>query len=612
MIWWQKLKRFKSSNNKNLSVKKPSIKRATPVLLTGILLGCGLIYAENYLREGIVTLAPIKVATYSDDLSASLNNETAKETNELLFTLNNTENETKHSNSPIQKDKEDATKLKSPISLLFDQALLLSRQDKQPDAIKVYQKIIKLKPNHQMATINLAILLKKSGKYPEAIKTLEHALSISGGTRKGKIYALLGSCHEALKQHNKAIQLYQHSIEFRPSHALTWRRLARQSSLAKRPFNEVLETYNRAIALNPEHTAIYLEKAQYQFTTLDFEGVINTLSNKQLPKLNQSEHRLIKNRLRLLAYTELGRFNKARQHAKVFQKNLPKNASNQDLTLIAIATKRYRHARHLLASTQSQKPALTENAYLKAKILQLLGSQAQANTLWNALLKDQTYSFLAQLNVAKTLAKNEQRQQALTVFTELLSKANYTADIAYKMSLLSIDLNQELPARRYAKLALSMHPKRRKYQLLKAEIDHQFGKLYAALTELEVLSERYPKSRTVLRQWAKTLESAKQYPEAIEKYRLITASNQKKNDLFSLAKLLIKTNDIEASSAVLESLLEKYNDHIEARYLLAENLCLSRLQTQCHYQAGLVLKLDKTHSGAKRLMSTTQTVKQQG
>jgi len=612
MIWWQKLKQFKFSKHNNLSAKKPTIKRATPVLLSAVLLGCGLIYAENYLREGIVTLAPIKVATYSDDLSASLNSEMAEETNELLFTLNNQVNDAKYSDSPTQKGKEDAPNIKSPISRLFDQALLLSRQNKHADAIKIYQKVVKLKPNHQMATINLALLLKKSGNYPKAIKTLEHALSISGGKRKGKIYALLGSCHEALKQHDKAINFYNNSIEFRPSHALTWRRLARQSSLAKQPFNDVLETYNRATALNPEHTAIYLEKAQYQFTTLDFDGAIKTLSNKQLPKLNQSKHQLIKNRLLLLAYTELGRLNKAKQQANVLLKSLPKNASNQDLILIAIATKRFKQAQSLLDSAQFKKPLLAELIYLKAKVLQLLGKQEQANTLWNALFKDQTYSFLAQLNIAKTFTKSDQKQQALTILTGLLSKSNYTADIAYRMSLLSADLNQELSARRYAKLALSLNPKRRKYQLLMAEIDHQFGKLKKSLAKLEDLSTSYPKSRTVLRQWARTLESAKHYPAAIEKYRLLTASNEKKNDLFSLAKLLIKTNDIEAANDVLKSLLEKYNGHIEARYLLAENLCLSRLQMQCHYQADLVLKLDKTHTGAKRLMSTTQTVKQQG
>ncbi len=598
MTWWRKLKPFKISSNSASHHTQPRIKHATPILLYGVVIGGALIYSENYFREGVVSLATIKVSTYSDDLSASLENSRQEDGTELLFTLENKKNETKLDSKTTQQDKPPTTKIKSPISVLFDQALLLSREGKQHDAIEIYNKIIHQKPNHQMATINLALLLKKSGDYPAAIQTLEHALAISGSARKGKIYALLGSCNEALEQHTKAIKQYNNSIEFRPSHALTWRRLARASSLASRPFPEVLEAYNRAIALNPNDAAVYLEKAQFQLYTLDFEGLITTLTNKQIPKLNRQEHKLNKNRLLTLSYNELGRINKAKQQAKIFQKILPKNALNKDLALIAIIKKRYKHALSLLKSS-----SFNEATYLKAMSLQLLGNTEEANALWQSLLDDQRFTFLAQLNLAQFFAHNGQKQQALTVFTGLLSKAIYSANVAYKMSRLSIDLKQEQSAYHYANLALSTQPNRRKYLLLIAEVDLQFGKLNQAFNQLEALSLKYPKSRSILRQWARTLESTERYPAAIEKYRLLTASNEKKSDLLALAKLLIKANNIEASNKVLNVLLEKHTGHIEARYLLAENLCQNNLQDECHYQADLVLKLDKTHVGAKILMS---------
>jgi tetratricopeptide (TPR) repeat protein len=611
MIWWQKLKQLKTVSNSITGPRKPRVKRATPVFISGLLIGFALIYSEHYLREGAVTMAPIKVATYADDLSASMEIGESTETRELLFSLDNRQNKNNKFDQQVQRNKHTTNKIKSPSSILFDQALLLSRQDKYAEAIEIYQKVIMLKPNHQMATINLALLLKKSGDYPAAIQTLEQALRISGGTRKGKIYALLGVSHEALKQADKAVGLYKKSIEYRPSHALTWRRLAKQTAVAKHPYSEVIETYKRAIALNPEHTAIHIEKAQYQFTSLDFEGVIRTLTHKQLPKINQLKSKLLKARLLVLAYTELERFNKVKQHTKVFLNSSAKQKSIEDLALIAFGNRRYQHALRLLNSEQVNKPS-SEKTYLKAKTLQLLGKQERADTLWKSLLTNQAYALIAQLNLAQALAMNQHKKQAITAYKTLLSKVNYSAEVAYKMSLLSIELKQEPSASRYAKLALSAHPHRRKYQLLLAEIDSQFDKLNEALTKIQSLSKRYPKSRTVLRQWARTLARADRYPEAIEKFRLLTANNQKKNDLLSLAKLLIKTHDISESSKVLEALLAKYNGHIEARYLLAQNLCLIHLDMQCQYQAGLVLKLDKTHSGAKRLISQTPTVKQQG
>jgi len=595
MTWWQKLKQ----HNRSLGGSR-SIKRGGPLMMGGLLLASIALYSESALRDASIELDAIKISTYSDDSS-----DTYAGDNELLFKLNNHDEE----------DKGQA--LQSEKTVTFSEALTESRAGNYQMAAQLYQKIISEKPNHQMAVINLGLLQKKMGDCSTAIKTLERALAISGGTRKGKIYALLGRCHEQLTGFKTSMDYYERSIEFRPGHALTWLRLARVSGAAKRDYNDVIEFFDRAISLNAGDPKTYLAKANYQFLVLDFEGAVKTLKSKLMLASKQSEHLRAISRLSTLSYFEQGKFNKAKQVAKTLRSQLKKvsvrNAQYQfDKALIALTQKQYKKAISLLLKSQlsgSQRDVES----LKARIFEMNDQGQQAISVWKTMLDGSDHAYIASSRIASILSEQSgQRQQALDIYQTLLAQPIYRAEVSSDIAKLAIKMNDEVLAYSSVELSRSLRPKKRKYKLLLAQVDSHFGKVPKALESLETLAEAYPKSRKVLRQWAGTLAQDGQTGLSISKFKVLTLNNENKSDLLSLAKLLIQLDKQTEANEVLMRLLEKHNGHIEARYLLAENLCLEGDRTGCQYQAGLVLKLDKNHSGAKQLVSHLQFEKQKG
>ncbi|MBL4606624.1 MAG: tetratricopeptide repeat protein [Pseudomonadales bacterium] len=134
----------------------------------------------------------------------------------------------------------------------FMYAYSLSKSHHIYDAIDQYAFLVRHNNNSQGATINLALLLKKSNQCDRAIPYFLKASAISSGRKKAKSLAGLATCYHKMKKYEKAITHFKKSIEYRPNASVVWGMLANSMLETKRPYETVLDAYNKSIALDPK------------------------------------------------------------------------------------------------------------------------------------------------------------------------------------------------------------------------------------------------------------------------------------------------------------------------------------------------------------------------
>ncbi len=481
----------------------------------------------------------------------------------------------------------------------FKQALQYSREGSLDLAIEQYNKILEIKPNHQMAAINLGLSLKKLGQCELAIPKLHYALSISGGSRKGKIYALLGSCEVERGNFELAIDHFILSIEYRPGHALTWRRYAEALHLANRKIDEVSFTFDKAIALSPSNPAPILSKAQYLVASLDFEEAIKILKTHQ-----KNSHALDSNSIKLQkllvwAYIESGKNQaaiKTLRWLEDFDKRYAKG--------IYYAQLLYLNKKYVSAKNQLKKLKLSpETRYLLALCEFNLKNHEDARNLLQLLDKNHLFRFRAELRLAQIALQENARRVALDHYKNLLNQSIYKKTIFYNTALVAARLREKDLAYNSINHALTHSPNELRLLTAKAIIDRKFGNLILAEQSLKSLSEKNPKNKSVLREWAITLQQLDRHGLALEKYYKLTLESPKTNDLFDLGKLLFEDEQYQEAVGTFNALLELNSKHIEARFYLAKSWCQIDQTGNCLQELNRTLTLNNQHIGANALKS---------
>ena len=143
------------------------------------------------------------------------------------------------------------------------------------EAIAAYQALIDDTPNHQAGHINFAMLLMQQGRLTEALPVLESAVGITNGRRKGKSLALLGALYLDRGAFDLAETALQQSIEYRPTHAPTWRRLAiARARNARATQDDTIATFQRALALSPGSAPTLGALAEYYFSVGRYDDAL--------------------------------------------------------------------------------------------------------------------------------------------------------------------------------------------------------------------------------------------------------------------------------------------------------------------------------------------------
>ncbi|GAB1256783.1 hypothetical protein NBRC116494_12850 [Aurantivibrio plasticivorans] len=129
-------------------------------------------------------------------------------------------------------------------------------------AIQTYRHILSLDNFHQASQINLGLTLLKVQDYSNAVVELDRAIEISSGIKKGKSLSAKASALMMLREYSTAEEVFAKSIEYRPSYAPAWRKLAIAQLRNEKPWNEVLATLDNALKLQPDYLLAQYNRAQ--------------------------------------------------------------------------------------------------------------------------------------------------------------------------------------------------------------------------------------------------------------------------------------------------------------------------------------------------------------
>ncbi len=510
-------------------------------------------------------------------------------------------NKTSHASQDNQFNLEQKEATSNEQSILFSDALALSRQGKTDQAIKLYQDIIIQQPNHQMAAINMVILLKKTQGCEQLETHMLHAINISRGKRKAKAHSLFASCLNEKKQYSKALHHLDKSIEFRPNHAATWLKRALIQQKMQLPYPQVLQSYGQALAMDDKNQKLRFDMALFQQAHLDFDGSIKTLREKYKSiKSSALAHQIL-----AWSYLEIGKINNAKKHA-----NLAKSLQTNDSTLnqVLIDFLEGNTAQALEKASQSKKNK-ADHHYLLAKIYQKKKWLKHSNTQLKKVLNTQANSNYSlrvawmTLNSSHSSLNADSHLQALTQF---LSKNIATSYVAYEASKQAKALNRFKEAKVFidqARKATTNKNHSNNNEKLYGEILWLNNQKTQALSHLTQLSIKHPTNRSIKRLLGKYLVSLQKFNDALAVLLSINEGERNKKDLFTLASLQSQLNLPTQAIDNLNELLQRNESHIEARFLLAQQLLKTDQVKMGKRHLTLLLKLDQHHLAAQKLFS---------
>ena len=554
------------------------LRHALPLTLSISLLAAAVYASEAHLLQQAEHPAPLRVTLHSDD-----GTEFIEESG--LQPLSAIDKATPHIPS---------------ISVRFQSALDASRSGDLDKAAALYRGIVKEKPNHQMAAINLALIQQRKDQWSTSLITLKQVASVAGGSRKGKIYALMARAYEEQDQADQAITYYNRSITYRPAHVNTWRRLTEVSARSQQPYAAVIDLFDKTLSLSGGDPRLALRKAEFQFLRLDFDAARQTLNQHDGALLSQSRqhYRFV---LGLIISLEQG-------HASDIEKQLAsqegKNRSSLNKTLTALAKHQYQLALDALPS-KPPKPYAGLTQWLTAYLHQQLDQPDNARKALQAMSALPYFQHQARYQLAQlesTRPDSSGLSMAKQQLTALLIPNVFTADVERQLSVVSARMGQAANAIEFAEQALRNGDQKRRFLLQRIEVEQQFGALSKAQTMAERLVAEHGNSREALRLLASILERSGQVSDAITQYQKLTHTNAAQNDLKKLAELLQQNQQTESSIAILKRLLEQHSGDTDARYLLARNLCDTGDYLECKKQAHRVLKLDQQHAATQQLL----------
>ena len=451
--------------------------------------------------------------------------------------------------------------------------------------------------NHQAGHINYAILLASLDRHIDAIEVLNRTIKITNGQRKGKALSLLGMSLLELSAFSEAEAAFDKSIQYRPTHGPTWRRLAfSRSKLSSFSEADVISTYVRSDAVSPGNARTKGDLANYLFS--------------------------------------VGRFDDALEHYRDATKLAPSKASyaiERSVNLIAserpsAARKVLKKAKAIKLSASSERQTKKIDAFLNgnnAKVLKLLSSKASADEteldgFLTALLFLEVGDFE---NAVGKLSKLPPNGTYFEPGTFLLAKYLYRAgrlDEAEKLltqltaagtqsPIYLLYLGRTKTAQHEFEAAFEAH--RRAYELYpesgRVTIEYagalrKIGQSDTATSVLLTYLEESPKDSRALIALAEAYDSDGNFDRAEQIYKLVfdqqseNAATAKK-----LANVQLRAGRVSGALTTLERVIEQHPSEIDARLLRAKALSELGRHSDAVIEYQRVLKLDANNEAAQ-------------
>ena len=133
---------------------------------------------------------------------------------------------------------------------VFNLALQNHKKKNYQVAIKLYNKILKINPNHVSAHNNLGLVFKALEENQKAISCYEKAIEIN--PNYANAHNNLGLVFNALEENQKAISCYEKAIEINPNYANAHHNLGNTQNVLKE-YQKAISCYEKTIEINPNH-----------------------------------------------------------------------------------------------------------------------------------------------------------------------------------------------------------------------------------------------------------------------------------------------------------------------------------------------------------------------
>lgn len=153
----------------------------------------------------------------------------------------------------------------------FQKALTLHQSGEISDAQKIYQDLIRFKPDHFDSLHLLAVSFAQTGRFQDAYAYMKKAIAIRGDLASlqnnfGNILVKLNRLQEALQAYELALQLDGQYVDAYCNSANTYKSLGNSQ--------EALVRYNRALDINPQFISGYVNRGDLWVSLSKFDHAI--------------------------------------------------------------------------------------------------------------------------------------------------------------------------------------------------------------------------------------------------------------------------------------------------------------------------------------------------
>lgn len=477
----------------------------------------------------------------------------------------------------------------------FPFAYSLSKTGHIKEAIEQYRLLSTQNQRSQSTHLNLGLLLLKSGQCDQAITVFNKAIAISSGQKKAKALSGNAKCHYQTGLFNESVQLYKKSIEYRPDSANTWIMLANAMAAAGQPLDQIINTYDKGMALDKQNYKPYIHKARFQLAHYDYQGVINTLDSASKISGNAQIFELT-----TWAYLELGKRNLARKALKKMEKKVNSKRLKEKSELLHLyLNKKYSD---LIDKLKKRKTLSDDMTYLKGLTYRRRGFYKSAFQTFKAIENMRDYSWRVRIQKARMTRSRKNYPQAMQQFEQLLKHNDRAAFLWFEAALIHESQSENQEGLHKIETAIKLSPDKLPYQLARARLLDQSGNKDAAIENIEALLAVKPRYVRALKLLAQILTKTDDLNRLIKTYQQLLAINPGDYDaMLALAESFNKADNSSMARTTLQTLLSEKSEHLRARYLLAENYFAEAMYEQSLLELNKLLKLDASHSEAQIL-----------
>jgi tetratricopeptide (TPR) repeat protein len=493
---------------------------------------------------------------------------------------------------PYQKD--DMADESEQDSLLLQSALALSKQGAIQQAISVYEEIISRNDNHQIASVNLAVLMLRQHGCEKALANINHAITISRGSRLAKGLSIKGYCLAESRQFEQAIAAFNRSIEFRPNHAVTWRRLAKAQQALGVEVTTVITTMERALSLDSNNNDWRMHLAEFQHERLDFRGSINTIKDSYSSMKTSYSAQV------LLAwnYLELERWNNAKKHIEISEE-LDKSKFELLKAMKFYSEKDYEKSIDVLLKNKKMN---NDKRYLLALNYKARKWYKNAKKHFLRTQKKSSFKLKSSLNLIGVTNSDVEPIKINQTFTWLLSNGAIPYYPSYLAAKYLVEMDDFIGAEKWLS-NLDYPNKIKQANNLYAHVVWSQDKKQLAIDVLTKLVNQNKKNNLSIRQLSGYLLINKQSEQALAMLEKINMADYKVEDFLLKSNIYIALNQLNKAESLLLEGVEYWSDNTEIRFKLSQVFRQTNKNLKSKQQLSLILKLDQSHPEAKKYLA---------